>query len=184
MTRTIPDTGSIETDPPPDPTPARAVDTIDYEAGYQQRKRGIYVMAWSTVVFFIGAIAASYAVAIAHGYGTGFGDGREIADRVKPWSGTGFWGDFGILAGTAAIVVIALYSWYYIASRLDNFTSDDPVAPDNADVDLNEPSSWYVVQVPGLVKSLYVVAIVCLLGVVLGAAVLLPVVTIRFGFVL
>jgi hypothetical protein len=168
----------------PAPQPVRAIDAIDYDLGRRQRRRGVYVLAWATVAFFALAIGTSYAVAIAHGYGTGFGDGREILSRVVPWHGTGFWGDLGLLAGTAVTDVIALYIWYYAASRLDNITKDDPVAPDDEDVDLNEPASWYVVQVPTLTKVLTVVAVVCLIGIVVGAAALLPVVTIRYGFVI
>jgi hypothetical protein len=164
--------------------PVRAIDAIDYDLAQRQRRRGVYVLAWATVAFFALAIGISYAVAISHGYGTGFGDGREITSRLIPWRGTGFWGDLGLLAGTAVTDVIALYIWYYAASRLDNMTKDNPVDADDDDVDLNEPASWYVVQVPGLTKVLTVVAVVCLIGIVVGAAALLPVVTIRYGFVI
>lgn len=162
----------------------RAIDAIDYDVAYYQRQRGIYVLSWSTVAFFVIAIAVSYAVALAHGYGTGFGDGRELAERVRPWAGTGFWGDLGLLAGTAALDAAMLALWYFLASRLDNMTRDEPIAPDAEDVDLNDAASWYVVNVPALTKSLTVVALVCLLGIVIGAAVLLPVVTVRYGFVI
>jgi hypothetical protein len=183
VSRTISTPQATESEESP-PEPIRAIDAIDYDLAQRQRRRGVYVLAWATVAFFALAIGISYAVAISHGYGTGFGDGREITSRVIPWSGTGFWGDLGLLAGTAVTDVIALYIWYYAASRLDNMTKDDPVAPDVEDVDLNEPASWYVVQVPGLTKVLTVVAVVCLIGIVVGAAVLLPVVTIRYGFIL
>jgi hypothetical protein len=168
----------------PAPEPVRAVDAIDYDLAQRQRRRGVYVLAWATVAFFALAIGISYAVAISHGYGTGFGDGREITSRVIPSRGTGFWGDLGLLAGTAVTDVIALCIWYYAASRLDNMTKDDPVGADDDDIDLNESASWYVVQVPALTKVLTVVAVVCLVGIVVGAAALLPVVTIRYGFVL
>jgi hypothetical protein len=164
--------------------PVRAIQAIDYELAQRQRRRGVYALVWATVAFFVLAIGISYAVAIAHGYGTGFGDGREITSRVIPWHGTGFWGDLGLLAGTAVTDVIALYIWYYAASRLDNITKDDPVGADDDDIDVNESASWYVVQVPGLTKVLTVVAVVCLIGIVVGAAVLLPVVAIRYGFVI
>ena len=164
--------------------PVGAVQAIDYELAQRQRRRGVYALAWATVAFFVLAIGISYAVAIAHGYGTGFGDGHEITPRVVPWGGTGFWGDLGLLAGTAVTDVIALYVWYFAASRLDNITEDDPVGADDDAIDLNESASWYVVQVPGLTKVLTVVAVVCLIGIVVGAAVLLPVVAIRYGFVI
>jgi hypothetical protein len=162
----------------------RAIDAIDYDHAYRQRKRGIYVLSWSTVAFFVVAIAVSYAAALAHGYGTGFGDGKELTEHVRPWSGTGFWGDLGLLAGTAALDAAMLALWYFAASRLDNMTRDEPIGPDADDVDMNDAASWYVVNVPGLTKSLTVVALVCLLGIVIGAAVLLPVVTVRYGFVI
>jgi hypothetical protein len=164
--------------------PVGAVQAIDYELAQRQRRRGVYALAWATVAFFVLAIGISYAVAITHGYGTGFGDGHEITPRVVPWGGTGFWGDLRLLAGTAVTDVIALYVWYYAASRLDNITKDDPVGADDDAIDLNESASWYVVQVPGLTKVLTVVAVVCLIGIVVGAAVLLPVVAIRYGFVI
>lgn len=162
----------------------RAIDAIDYDLAYRQRRRGIYVLSWSTVAFFVIAIAVSYAVALAHGYGTGLGDGRELVEHVRPWAGTGFWGDLGLLAGTAALDAAMLALWYFAASRLDNMTRDEPIGPDADDVDMNDAASWYVVNVPGLTKSLTVVALVCLLGIVIGAAVLLPVVTVRYGFVI
>jgi hypothetical protein len=61
---------------------------------------------------------------------------------------------------------------------------DDPVAPDDDDVDLSDGASWYVVQVPTLTKLLMAVAISCLVGIVVGASAVLPVVTIRYGWVL
>jgi hypothetical protein len=157
---------------------------IDYDRAYRQRKRGIHVLAWSTVAFFLVAIAACYLSAAAHGYGTGFGDGKEVSSRVVPLGGTGFWGDLALLAGTIVIDVVVILVWYYLMSRLDNVGADDPVAPDDRQLDLNDPASWYVVQVPGLTKSLTVVAVACLIGIVVGAAVLLPVVSIRYGFLI
>lgn len=85
---------------------------------------------------------------------------------------------------TVATDVVFLYVWYWAMSRLDNVSVDDPVAPDNRDLDLNDPASWYTVQVPGLTKTLTVVAITCLVGIVVGAAALVPVVAIRYGWVI
>jgi hypothetical protein len=81
--------------------------------------------------------------------GTGFGDGKEISSRLVPLGGTGFWGDLALLAGTILIDVLAIFVWYYVMSRLDNLGADDPVAPDDRQLDLNDPASWYIVQVPG-----------------------------------
>jgi hypothetical protein len=183
MTRTI-SKPQQQAESTPRQSATRAIDAIDYDLAYRQRKRGIYVLSWSTVAFFVVAIAVSYAAALAHGYGTGFGDGKELTEHVRPWSGTGFWGDLGLLAGTAALDAVMLAVWYFLASRLDNMTHDEPIAPDADDVDLNEAASWYVVNVPALTKSLTVVALVCLVGIVIGAGVLLPFVTLRYGFVI
>jgi hypothetical protein len=180
VTHSIASTQRVDERPPP----VGSAEGGHYERAYRQRKRGIYVLAWSTVAFFVVAIGACFIAAVAHGYGTGFGDGKEITSRVRPLAGTGFWGDLGLLAGTVVIDVVVLFIWYFAMSRLDNIGVDDPVAPDDRQLDLNEPASWYVVQVPGLTKTLTVVAVACLVGIVLGAAGLLPVVAIRYGWVL
>ena len=163
---------------------AGPAETRDYDRTYRQRKRGILVLAWSTVAFFVVAIGACFIAAVAHGYGTGFGDGKEITSRITPLGGTGFWGDLGLLAGTVAIDVVVLFVWYFAMSSLDNIGVDDPVAPDDRQLNLNESAAWYVVQVPGLTKTLTVVAVACLVGIVLGAAALIPVVAVRYGWVL
>lgn len=166
------------------PAPTRAGAERDYERAHQRRKRGIYVLAWSTVAFFVVAIAACYIVAAAYGYGSGFGDGKEVSSRITPLGGTGFWGDLRLLLLTVITDVVFLYVWYWAMSRLDNVSADDPVAPDDRNLDLNDPTSWYIVQVPGLTKTLTVVAITCLAGIVIGAAALVPVVAIRYGWVI
>jgi hypothetical protein len=162
------------------PVPARA----GYDRAYRQRKHGIYVLAGVCVAFFVVVISACYIAAAVHGYGTGFGDGKEIAARLPPLGGTGFWGDFGLLAGAVVIDLVILSVWYLAASRMDNPSVDDPVAPDDGDVDLNVGASWYVVQVPTLTKFLMGVAVSCLVGIVIGASAVLPVVAIRYGWVL
>lgn len=162
------------------PVPARA----GYDRAHRQRKRGIYVLAVVCVAFFVVVISACYIVAAQYGYGTGFGDGKELPARMPPLGGTGFWGDLGLLAGGVAVDLVILLVWYLGASRMDNPSVDDPVAPDDHDVDLKDGASWYVVQVPALTKFLIVVAICCLVGIVIGASAVLPVVAIRYGWVL
>jgi hypothetical protein len=162
------------------PVPPRA----GYDRAYRQRKRGIYVLAGVCVAFFVVVIAGCYIAAAAHGYGTGFGDGKELPERMPPLGGTGFWGDLGLLAGAVAVDLLILFVWYFAASRMDNPSVDDPVAPDDGEVDLNDSASWYVVQVPTLIRSSMVVAICCLVGIVIGASAVLPVVAIRYGWVL
>jgi hypothetical protein len=154
------------------------------DRAYRQRKRGIYVLAGVCVAFFLIVISACYIAAALYGYGTGFGDGKELPARVPPLGGTGFWGDLALLAGAVVVDLIILFVWYFAASRMDNPSVDDPVAPDEGDVDLNDGASWYVVQVPTLTKFLMVVAAGCLVGIVVGASAVLPVVAIRYGWVL
>ena len=154
------------------------------DRAYRQRKRGIYVLAGICVAFFAIAIGACYIAAAAHGYGTGLGDGKELPDRMPPLGGTGFWSDLGLLAGCVAVDVVILFVWYLAASRMDNPSVDDPVAPNTGDVDLNDGASWYVVQVPALTKLLMAVAISCLVGITIGASAVIPVVAVRYGWVL
>jgi hypothetical protein len=160
--------------------PARSSD----DRGYGQRKRGVYVLAGVCVAFFVVVISACYIAAAQYGYGTGFGDGKELPKRLPPLGGTGFWGDLGLLATAVVVDLVILFVWYFAASRMDNPSVDDPVAPDEGDVDLKDGASWYVVQVPTLTKFLMVVAVGCLVGIVVGASAVLPVVAIRYGWVL
>ena len=162
------------------PIPARAGD----DRTDRRRKHGIYVLAGVCVAFFVVVISACYIAAAVYGYGTGFGDGKELPARLPPLGGTGFWGDLGLLAGAIVVDLIILFVWYFAASRMDNPSADDPVAPDEGDVDLKDGASWYVVQVPTLTKFLIVVAVGCLVGIVVGASAVLPVVAIRYGWVL
>jgi len=165
-----------------DRPPAR--DRNGDDRGYRQRKRGIYVLAGVCVAFFVVVISACYIAAAVHGYGTGFGDGKELPERLPALGGTGFWGDLGLLAGAVVIDLVILSVWYLAASRMENPSIDDPVAPDDGDVDLTDGASWYVVQVPALTKFLIVVAISCVVGIVVGASAVLPVVAMRYGWVL
>ncbi|OBJ13015.1 hypothetical protein A5621_19335 [Mycobacterium colombiense] len=142
------------------------------------------MLAVVCVAFFVVVISACYIAAALYGYGTGFGDGKELSARVPPLGGTGFWGDLGLLAGAVVIDLIILFLWYFAASRLDNPSVDDPVARDEGDVDLKDGGSWYIVDVPVLTKFLMVVAGGCLVGIVVGASAVLPVVAIRYGWVL
>jgi hypothetical protein len=129
-------------------------------------------------------ISACYIAAAAYGYGSGFGDGKELSARMPRLGGTGFWGDLGLLAGAVAVDLVILLVWYLAESRMENPSVDDPVTPDDRDVDLKDGASWYVVQVPALTKFLMLVAIGCLVGIVVGASAVLPVVAIRYGWVL
>jgi hypothetical protein len=154
------------------------------DRAYRQRKHGIYVLVGVCVAFFVVVVSACYIAAARYGYGTGFGDGKELPEHLPPLGGTGFWGDLGILAGAVVLDVIIVFVWYLAESRMEQPSLDDPVAPDGGDVDLDDGASWYVVQVPTLTKLLMVVAISCLVGIVVGASAVLPVVAIRYGWVL
>ena len=81
------------------PVQARVGDDRAYDRAYRQRKRSIYVLAGVCVAFFVVVISACYIAAALYGYGTGFGDGKELPARIPPLGGTGFWGDLGLLAG-------------------------------------------------------------------------------------
>jgi hypothetical protein len=142
------------------------------------------VLAGVCVTFFVVVIAACYIAAAAYGYGSGFGDGKELPARMPPLGGTGFWGDLGLLAGCVAIDLVILLVWYFAESRMEKPNVDDAVAQDDRDVDLKDGASWYVVQVPTLTKFLIVVAIGCVVGIVVGASAVLPVVAIRYGWLL
>ena len=154
------------------------------DRGYRQRKRGIYVLAGICVAFFVVVISACYIAAAAYGYGTGFGDGKELPEHLPPLGGTGFWGDLGLLAGAVVLDLIILLVWYLAESRMEQPSVDDPVAPEDGDVNLNDGAFWYVVQVPALTKLLMAVAISCLVGIVVGASAVIPIVAIRYGWVL
>lgn len=162
------------------PVPTRA----GYDRAYRQRKRGIYVLAGVCVAFFVVVISACYIAAAKYGYGSGFGDGKELPARIPPLGGTGFWGDLGLLAGGVAVDLVILFVWYFAESRMENPSVDDPVAPENRDIDLNDTASWYVVPVPTLTRLLMAVAIFCVVGIVIGASAVIPVVAIRYGWVL
>jgi hypothetical protein len=160
--------------------PARPGD----DRAYRQRKRGIYVLAGVCVAFFVLVISACYIAAAQYGYGTGFGDGKELPARIPRLGGSGFWSDLGLLIGAVIVDLIILFVWYFAASRMDNPSVDDPVAAEHGDVDLNDGASWYVVQVPTLTKFLILVAVCCVVGIVVGASAVLPVVALRYGWVL
>lgn len=171
-------------DPPSPAGHGDHVRTDLYDRGYRRRRRGIYVLAGVCVAFFVVVISVCYIAAAVYGYGSGFGDGKELPERLPTLGGTGFWSDLGLLAGAVVIDLVILCVWYLAASRMENPSIDDPVAPDDGEVDLKNGAAWYVVQVPALTKFLIVVAISCVVGIVVGASAVLPVVAIRYGWVL
>jgi hypothetical protein len=143
------------------------------------RRRAIYALVTFCVVFFVGGIATSYAVAANYGYGTGFGDGRP--QPVGEIHGHGFFGDAAIVAGAFAVDALVLSGWYWLVSRLEAPTEAERPAPD-LDTDPLSEESWYAVAVPTLTKVLTVLALFCLTGVATLASLNLPIVLIRFGW--
>lgn len=153
--------------------------TAEGAAAVRGRRRAIYVLTAFCFTFFAGWIAASYAVAVSHGYGTGFGDG--VVKPIGPAHGHGFFGDLAILAGNALVVAGVLSCWHWLLTRLDPITADDPLPPDDG-ADLTDDMNWYYIQIPRLTKVLVVIAGFCTIGVSVLMAAVLPVVLIRFGW--
>ena len=89
----------------------------------RQRRQAVYALVGFCAAFFVGAIVLSYCVAAAHGYGTGFGDGRVT---VSPNEGTAS-SDGAILGGAIAIDAFVVFAWYWLISRLDAPAPDDPL---------------------------------------------------------
>ena len=143
------------------------------------RRRAIYVLVAFCAVFFVVGITASYVVAAHHGYGTGIGDG--FTDAVPRPSGSGFLGDLAILGGNFILDIGILFFWYWVISRLEAISGDDPAPPDDG-ADLRSEESWYYIHVPGLTRVLVVIASFCTVGVSVLVAAILPVVLIRFGW--
>jgi hypothetical protein len=148
----------------------------------RQRRQAVVALTSFCFVFFVGAVAASYAIAISHGYGTGFGDGRELAAGTgSDKGGTGFYGDAAILIGTLAIDFGLLFMWHWLMSRLDGVSDDNPLPePDGAD--LSREESWYYVYSPGLMKVFVGTGWVCIAGLSFFAAAILPWALLRYGW--
>lgn len=128
-------------------------------AAVRQRRQAVIALTVFCWLFFIGAIAASYVIALAHGYGTGFGDGRLLpAGTGADKGGTGFLGDAAILFGTLILDFGLLFVWQWLMTRLDGASEDDPLpAPDGAD--LSQEDNWYYVYSPGLMKMFAAVVV-------------------------
>jgi hypothetical protein len=148
------------------------------------RRHAIYALVAFCAAFFIVSIVASYLVAAHYGFGTGFGDGF-VREDPKP-EGTGFWGDAAILIGNTVVVALIFGIWCWLLSRLEAISADDPVLPEGTavvqGVDPTSDESWYYVQIPVLTKALTAVAVICLAGVALFGAALLPLALIRYGW--
>jgi hypothetical protein len=151
-------------------------------AAVRQRRQAVIALTAFCWIFFIGAIAASYVIALAHGYGTGFGDGRLLpAGTGDDKGGTGFFGDSAILIGTLAIDFGLLFIWQWLMSRLDGASDDDPLpAADGAD--LSQEASWYYVHSPGLMKMFVITGWACIAGLSMFAALILPLALLRYGW--
>jgi hypothetical protein len=133
-------------------------------------------------LFFGGWIVASYVIALAHGYGTGFGDGRLLpAGTGDDKGGTGFLGDSAIITGTLVFDFGLLFMWQWLIPRLDGVSDDNPLPPsDGADLSIEE--SWYYVASPGLRKMFVITGWACTAGLSLFAAAILPLALLRYGW--
>ncbi|MGC1804278.1 MAG: hypothetical protein WA752_09665 [Mycobacterium sp.] len=148
----------------------------------QQRRQGVYALTGFCFVFFAAAIVGSYVIALKYGYGTGFGDGRQLpAGRGADHGGTGFFGDAAILIATLALDFGLLFSWQWLIRRLDGASDDNPLpAPDGAD--LSREESWYYVHSPGLLKIFVTIGWACIGGLSFFAAAILPLALLRYGW--
>lgn len=145
----------------------------------RQRRQAVYALVGFCAAFFVGAIVLSYCVAAAHGYGTGFGDGRVAP--VEPKRGHGFLADGAILGGAIAIDAFVVFAWYWLISRLDAPAPDDPLPTDDG-ADLSVDENWYFIQIPRLTAVLTGIAVFCTAGVAILASANLPIVLLRFGW--
>jgi hypothetical protein len=167
---------------PPQQPPGTGVLSRRSPQAVRARKQAVFALTIFCAVFFVGAIIVSYIVAFAHGHGTGIGDGRIVpAGTGEIKSGQGFFGDSAILVGTVAIDVALLGAWHWLVSRLDGFSDDNPMPADDG-ADLSLERNWYYVDSPGLLKVFVVTAWVCIAGLSLCAAAILPLALIRFGW--
>ena len=151
-------------------------------AAVRQRRQAVIALTVFCWLFFIGAIEASYVIALAHGYGTGFGDGRLLpAGTGADKGGTGFLGDAAILIGTLILDFGLLFMWQWLIARLDGAADDDPLpAADGGD--LSDEASWYYVRSPGLLKMFVITGWACIGGLSIFAALILPLALLRYGW--
>ncbi|MGC1804276.1 MAG: hypothetical protein WA752_09655 [Mycobacterium sp.] len=148
----------------------------------RRRRQGIYALTAFCALFFGGGAVLTYVVAAAYGYGTGFGDGHILpAGTGDHRGGHGFFGDSAILLGTLAVDAALFGAWHWLVSRLDSVSADDPLAPDDG-ADLTEDENWYYVEIPVLTKVIMGIAIACIAGLSIGAAAILPMALVRYGW--
>src|ERR1700758_2447084 len=94
----------------------------------RRRRQGIYALTGFCALFFGGGIFLTYVLAGYYGYGTGFGDGHLVAAGTgDARGGHGFLGDTVILIGTFAVDVALLGVWYWLLTRVDSISADDPL---------------------------------------------------------
>ncbi|MEB4212161.1 hypothetical protein [Mycobacterium sp. 94-17] len=154
----------------------------DEDEVIRRRRQGIYALTGFCAVFFGGGMIITYVLAARYGYGTGFGDGHLLpAGTGDVRSGHGFLGDAAILFGTFVIDALLLGAWCWLITRLDSVSADDPLAPDDGG-DLTRNESWYYVRVPVLTKVIMGIAVACIVGLSVGAAAILPLALLRYGW--
>ncbi|WP_156751513.1 hypothetical protein [Mycobacterium sp. 1245111.1] len=156
--------------------PARDLVAVRY------RRQAVTALTTFCFLFFSAGIVISYILALTHGYGTGFGDGRQLpAGTGAHKGGTGFFGDLAILIGTLVLDFALLFGWHWLMLRLDGVADDNPLpAPDDAD--LSQEASWYYVYSPGLLKVFVVTGWACVAGLSFFAAAILPLALFRYGW--
>ena len=148
----------------------------------RHRRQAVIALTTFCFLFFSGGIVISYVIAFSHGYGTGFGDGRQLpAGTGARKGGTGFFGDLAILIATIGLDFGLLFGWHWLMPRLDGVSDDNPLpALDGAD--LSREESWYYVYSPGLLKVFVVTGWACVAGLSFFAAAILPLALLRYGW--
>jgi hypothetical protein len=153
------------------------VQTVDAEVRTAERYKAVKALCWFAVVFFLVLCTMTLVPAIRLGYGTGFGDGHLITDRLKPPTGHGVWGDTSRFVAMAALDLGLVAAWSWLGRRLG-----DDLGPPTQPAANPSSDEWYILDIPRITKVLMGVAILCVVAIVISAVVLFPLILIRYGW--
>src|SRR3981189_180645 len=153
------------------------VRTFDADVRMAERYKAVKALCWFAVVFFLVLWTMTLVPAIRLGYGTGFGDGHLITDRLKQPAGHGVWGHTVRFAAMMALDLGLVAAWSWLGRRLG-----DDLGPLPAPTSTPASDDWYVLDIPRITKVLMGVAILCVVVIVITAVVLFPLILIRYGW--